>query len=496
MAQPSSSPAHPVDDRAPTDIVALAPATLVPAKLQRIVAFRDGVVTFEVFAGGKSWLRLRPGVLERHTERPVPQSGDVDIDTSLQGLLRKELLPGVLSAIDIDDERGLWRLTIRRTEGPARALIVERDGREPRWLLTATTEAGDRILAASPSARPTDGRDTRRGRLYELPRRSPLPPPSSLPSSSSTATTTQTSTTSTPVLRAIKQIRAEQARLKRLKRHLQEDLARHGDPARLALDGELLKGLMHRLVRGTAQVTVTDFDGSERTIQLAPAFDAKGNLEKIFGRARRAKTAVSRVEPRLRELEARQALLADLLSRLDVRKSDDATNEAALLAEIDGLLVGPTHGPSARRRAALQGARQPWRCFVVHSGVVVRVGRGAKDNEALVKGARGHDLWLHARDFTGAHVIIPSTAGAVSDAVFLDAAHLAAWFSAARGERHVDIQHTRVKHLKKAGPPGLFLVAHEDVTHLRVDDERIQTLLTQEIAAHPSSTTATSPSGA
>lgn len=492
MTQPSSSVVGHVDDPAAPGTAALEPAALVPAKLQRVVATHDGVVTIEVFAGGKAWLRLGPGILERHPERPASTSSDVDV--SLQGLLRKELVPGVISAIDIDDGRGLWRLTIRRPEGPSRVLIIERDGREPRWLLTATTEDGDRILAAVPTSRPTDGRDTRRGRLYEPPRRAPLPHSPAPTSSSMPPATPSTPATHHVVVSATKRIRAEQARIKRLIRHLQEDLARHGDPARLALDGELLKGLMPRLVRGTAHITVVDVDGSDRTIQLDPALDAKGNLEKIFGRARRARTAVTRVAPRLVELEARQASLAELGRRLDAQGGDDTSHKAGPLAELEALLAGATHAPSARRRAALQGPRQPWRSFVVDSGVVVRVGRGAKDNEALVKSARGHDVWLHARDFTGAHVIIPSTGGAVPDAVFFDAAHLAAWFSAARGERHVDLQHTRVKHLKKAGPggpPGLFMVAHETVTHLRVDDGRTRTLLTQEVAAQPSTTPTT-----
>jgi predicted ribosome quality control (RQC) complex YloA/Tae2 family protein len=282
---------------------------------------------------------------------------------------------------------------------------------------------------------------------------------------------------------ARQRLKAEHERLKRLHKKLEGDLTRHGDPERTALDGELLKSVMGRLPRGADHVVVLDVDGAERRIVLDPARDAKGNLQRLFDRARRARAAIIHARPRIDDVTRRIMRVAALRERLVSVIADD---EVEVLRDVDALLAAPDSGPSARRKAALAGGRQAWRCFVVDGDIVVRVGRGAKDNDALVKSARGHDLWLHARDRTGAHVIIPSTGGQIPDAAFVDAAHLAAWFSAARGERHVDIQHTRVKHLKKAGagaPAGLFLVGNEAVSHLRVDDERTRTLLSREVAA-------------
>lgn len=454
-------------------------ADLIPAKLQKITVDGDGAVVIEVFAAGKQWLRLRPGHLGRLAVRPARDADD--IDQAVQGLLRKELLPGILSALTVDDERGLWRLTIHRPDAPDRIVVVERDGREPRWLLLAPVVEGERILGAMPATRPGDGRDTRRGRLYEPPRRAPAP---LVDNTAATTTVTTTAPTTSPALQQARQrIKHEHERLKRLQKKLEGDLARHGDPERLAFDGELLKTMMGRLKRGVDHVVVMDVDGADRTIALDPARDSKGNLQRLFDRARRARAAMAHARPRLDEVAARLARIAALRERLARAGVDD---EAAIVADVDALLAQPDSGPSARRRAALAGRRQAWRCFLVEGDVVVRVGRGAKDNDALVKSARGHDLWLHARDRTGAHVVIPSTGGPVADAVFVDAAHLAAWFSGARGERHVDIQHTRVKHLKKPGagaPAGLFLVGNEAVTHLRVDDERVKALLTREVAA-------------
>jgi predicted ribosome quality control (RQC) complex YloA/Tae2 family protein len=97
--------------------------------------------------------------------------------------------------------------------------------------------------------------------------------------------------------------------------------------------------------------------------------------------------------------------------------------------------------------------------------------------------ARPHDLWLHAKGRTGAHVIVPLDKGrpCPSD-LLVDAAHLAAHFSEARGEGVVEIQHTPRRYLRKprGSAPGLCVVDREKVTVLRVEPERVSRLLSGE----------------
>ena len=115
------------------------------------------------------------------------------------------------------------------------------------------------------------------------------------------------------------------------------------------------------------------------------------------------------------------------------------------------------------------------------------MGRGAKDNHALTfKVARGNDLWLHARDRTGAHVIVPTGGrGEVDEATLLDAAHLAAWFSRARGEPQAEIAWTHRKqvHHPKGAPPGLVTLVGEKTLLLRVEPGRTERLLEGEVPA-------------
>jgi predicted ribosome quality control (RQC) complex YloA/Tae2 family protein len=480
-------------------VVRRLPDDLLPAKVQK-ARVDDDVATLELFAGAKRFLVVQPGQVEVVADRPdAGGAGDSSREPpALQGLVRKELVPSILSAVDIGDDRGLLRLRFARRDAPARVLLVEHDARAPRWLLLALTDDGERILACTPATRADDGRDLRRGRLYEPPRRAPQPAPT--PTTAS-ATTTATTTNVPPALRAARaRLKAELDRLARLDKALAGDERKHGDAARLQEDGELLKTALGSLRRGDDHVDVTDFSGEPRRIVLDPTRDAAGNLAAIFVRAKKARAAIAHAAPRRAAVQARLAVLLPLRAQANAVDSNAAGNAAgnaaadvaAVVDAIDAALAtGPSStAPSARRVAARQGRRLPWRAFRLPldagGDVVVRVGRGARDNDALVKAARGNDLWLHARDTTGGHVVVPSSGGPVPDGLLRDGALLAAHFSARRGERHVDVQHTRVKHLKKPGPgapPGLFLVGQETVLHLRVDDDRVAALLRCEVPA-------------
>jgi predicted ribosome quality control (RQC) complex YloA/Tae2 family protein len=336
-----------------------------------------------------------------------------------------------------------------------------------------------RVLATwGKNARAVDGRDLRRGKPYVQ--------PVELPAHAHDHTVTSSNRLAPlrvdPALSAVRaSLKAEHKRLTRKESALLHDVDKHGDPDALVAQGEQLKGMMGRITRGMTSVQVVDDTGALVDVTLDPALDAKGNLHKLFARSKKARAARAHVAPRLDDVRERLAELAAVRAR--VLQAEPTPDDVLAAQEF---LRAPQSGGSARRKAAKAGPRQPWRAFRVSHDVVVRVGRSARDNDALVREARGHDVWLHVRNTVGSHVIVPATTSEVHPDVLLDACQLAAHFSSARGEERVDVQHTRVKHLKKPGrgaPAGMFHVSNESVVHLRVDRERLAVLLAQEVAA-------------
>jgi predicted ribosome quality control (RQC) complex YloA/Tae2 family protein len=87
------------------------------------------------------------------------------------------------------------------------------------------------------------------------------------------------------------------------------------------------------------------------------------------------------------------------------------------------------------------------------------VGRAARDNDNLTfKIAKPNDLWLHAADYSGSHVVVRNpTRKDIPQRTLIEAAQLAAHFSRANKDPKVDVHYTQRKFLSKpkGTAPGL-----------------------------------------
>jgi predicted ribosome quality control (RQC) complex YloA/Tae2 family protein len=101
--------------------------------------------------------------------------------------------------------------------------------------------------------------------------------------------------------------------------------------------------------------------------------------------------------------------------------------------------------------------------------------------------ARGNDLWLHALGQAGAHVVVRLGGRPVDQESLLDAAHLAAHFSDARGEPQAEVACTAAKHVRKGrgSAPGAVTYSQERVLQLRLEPARVARLLADEEQATP-----------
>jgi hypothetical protein len=242
--------------------------------------------------------------------------------------------------------------------------------------------------------------------------------------------------------------------------------------------------------------------GEARDVEwkLDPARGAQEQLDALFQRARRlkegARIARARLDDAERALAALRAVatvLADTpadaqpspdLAALEARARAAAPRDFRLASS--GLAGGSRPGGHApgRARSGAQAPLPPYRVFAATGGTRLLVGRGAEKNDALTfHVARPHDLWLHAKNRAGAHVIVPLDKNASCPAdVLVEAAHLAAHFSEARDERVVEVQYTPRRYLRKprGSAPGLVVVDREKVLVLRREDDLLRRLLERE----------------
>lgn len=253
-------------------------------------------------------------------------------------------------------------------------------------------------------------------------------------------------------------------------------------------EGELLKTVLGRVQKGQASIEVRDWSGEPVTIALDPALDVVANMERRFKLYRKLRGAREQIEVRLLEalevLERVDAVLADLDTPLSATTGIDTPLDQPRadqqLDRIEGELRA--QGAVRKRRApprTPQTVTLPYRRFRANDGIEILVGRSSKHNDALTFGvARGNDVWLHARDVPGSHVVLRTGRSEPTPEALLDAATLAAWHSKARGAAVVDVTWTRRKHVRKppAAPPGRVTVAGGRTLSVRIDAERLRNL--------------------
>jgi predicted ribosome quality control (RQC) complex YloA/Tae2 family protein len=298
--------------------------------------------------------------------------------------------------------------------------------------------------------------------------------------------------------------RAAQRAIAKLDRRIEAvrgDLARIDQAHAIAAHASSFVAEASRVPRGAREMTVTDWSTGEPkplTMKLDPARPAREQLDAAFRRARRLKLGAAVANKRLAEAEAARDRI-DAVAKEAAAVALDPERRAESLAALDALVTrartaaprdfalaeaAPREKPRGAKPA--QAPRKPHRTFVAAHGARVLVGRGGEDNDELtLKIARPHDLWVHAKNRTGAHVIVPleKNASCPSD-LLVDAALLAAHFSDARGEGTVEIQYTPRRYLRKpkGSAPGFVVVDREKVLVLRVVPERLEALLAAELA--------------
>jgi hypothetical protein len=274
-------------------------------------------------------------------------------------------------------------------------------------------------------------------------------------------------------------------RLERRVEAVRADLARAEGADTLAAKARWFVAEAARAPRGSRELNVTDWSSGEAhviTLALDPSRSARDQVDAIFARARRIQRGAAIASGRLAETEAKLAQVDAVLR---------SVNAAETLADLDrevrraGLAPRPPAAAGKPRRPT--EPRRPYRVFHASTGSPIWVGKGAADNDTLTLHIAGpHDLWLHAKEMKGAHVVLPLAKGKDPPGeALVDAAHLAAHFSSAQGETLVEIAYARRAHVRKpkGAAPGLVRVEREKVIVVRIEPERMKGLLASEEGA-------------
>ena len=258
-------------------------------------------------------------------------------------------------------------------------------------------------------------------------------------------------------------LRERESRARKRCTALERQLEQGKESAALRSAGQLLLMNKDRIQRGDSEAVVEDFDGSERRIPLDPSRDMIANAEEFFQKARRRERAERELPARIAAARARLSALEEAASALA------ATGPTEELWQIAG---GRGAAGPAARESGKTGVPLPYRRLVSSGGLEIRVGRSARSNDALTfRHSAPDDIWLHARQAAGAHVILRwgNREQNPPEADLRDAALAAADSSEARSSGLVAVDWTRRKYVRKPRKAAAGAVIPDRVKTLFVE---------------------------
>ncbi|MGA0559144.1 NFACT RNA binding domain-containing protein [Larkinella sp. VNQ87] len=199
-------------------------------------------------------------------------------------------------------------------------------------------------------------------------------------------------------------------------------------------------------------------------IKLKTELSPQKNAEHYYRKSKNEKIETTLLQ---QQLENREAEIRQLQQQLDAIQPIESLRELRKYLK---------NNPIGEEKAA--DGTAPLFKQVIYEGFVILIGRNAKNNDLLTQQyAYKDDLWLHARDVPGSHVIIKYKAGKPFPKTVIErAAELAAWYSKRRTDSLCPVIVTPKKFVRK--PKGLAAgqvkVEKEDVILVEPRDEGAQ----------------------
>ena len=246
------------------------------------------------------------------------------------------------------------------------------------------------------------------------------------------------------------------AHLKKQYKKLQivgEKMLSCADADKNLLYGQLIISSLYKLQGGETYIELNDYtkeDYPPVKVPLDKTLSPKENAERYFKRYDKQKKTLFAVTEQKKELD-------ELVEYLDqIIKEINSVEDVADFADIEEELA--IIGLVKRENKKKERIKKTTCRRFSFGGFDILVGKNNVQNERLTSEAERADVWLHAKDFHSAHVIIKTGGKIVSDDVILFAAEICAYYSDARSVDKVPVDYTLKKYVKKSNGKAVGLV--------------------------------------
>lgn len=246
----------------------------------------------------------------------------------------------------------------------------------------------------------------------------------------------------------------QEAKVAKKLKFLAQDLAKAENAEEQKIMADTLMAYGWQVKKGQTSCELPNiYDSKPMKISLSPSLNPMENAQAYYKKYNKFKRAVG-------EIKLQQQEAQDLLTYL---QSLDASLDTAVtkgeIGEIKQEIIQLGLLPSSKKRVPTQSKSEPLK-IVLSPETTLYIGKNNKQNDYVTfKLGRGKDLWFHAKNIPGSHVILKTTLPQPREEDILMAASLAAGYSKGKNSDRVAVDCAE-KHLVKkpsGAKPGFVI---------------------------------------
>lgn len=235
--------------------------------------------------------------------------------------------------------------------------------------------------------------------------------------------------------------------------------------------GELLTTYLTLVPNNQDQVELDNYYTNEKIIiALDKSLTPSQNAQRYFKKYQKLKEAVKHLTGLIQETKDTITYLESVETALNHASISDIEDIREELVE--------TGFVKRRTRDKRHKRKKPEQYLASDGKTIIMVGRNNLQNDELTfKMAKKGELWFHAKDIPGSHVLIKDNLNP-SDEVKTDAAELAAYYSKARLSNLVQVDMIEAKKLNKptGGKPGFVTYTGQKTLRVTPTEEKINSM--------------------
>lgn len=226
--------------------------------------------------------------------------------------------------------------------------------------------------------------------------------------------------------------------------------------------GELLNTYGYNIPEGATEFEALNYyDNTTITIPLDSQLNARENSVKYFNKYNKLKRTFEAMNIQIASTSQEIEHLESIQTALDIAVDNDDLAQIREELALYGFIKKQTKNGKGK---SVSPKVKPMH-YTSSDGFDIFVGKNNLQNEEVTfKIANGSDIWFHAKNAPGSHVILKANnlpLNEIPDRTIEEAANLAAHYSKLNNQDRAEIDYIERKHIKKvAGAPIGFVIYH------------------------------------